>query len=75
MQDSNTTTTGVDEVFVGIDWGGSYHQLCAVSRTGQRLGQVRLSHDVAGLQQLDAELARLGSCLPVSLERSEGLLV
>lgn len=75
MQDSNTATTGVDDVFVGVDWGGSHHQLCVVSRTGQRLRQVRLGHDVAGLHQLDDELARLGSCLPVSLERSEGLLV
>ncbi len=76
MQDSNTTPQGAaDEVFVGLDWGGSHHQLCAVSRTGQRLRQVRLGHDVAGLQQLDSELGRLGSCLPVSLERSEGLLV
>jgi transposase len=75
MQDSNTTTTSADEVFIGVDWGGSHHQLCAVSSTGQRLRQIRLGHDVAGLHQLDTELARLGSCLPVSLERSEGLLV
>ena len=46
MQDSNTTPPGAaDEVFVGVDWGGSHHQLCAVSRTGQRLRQVRLGHD------------------------------
>lgn len=76
MQDRNTTPpAAADEVFVGVDWGGSHHQLCAVSQTGQRLRQVRLGHDVAGLQQLDAELTRLGSCLPVSVERSEGLLV
>jgi transposase len=76
MQNNNTTSPdGADEVFVGLDWGGSHHQLCVVSRTGQRLRQVRLGHDVAGLQQLDSELSRLGSCLPVSLERSEGLLV
>ncbi len=76
MQDSNTTPPAVvDEVFVGVDWGGSHHQLCAVSSAGQRLRQVRLGHDVAGLQQLDAELTRLGNCLPVSVERSEGLLV
>jgi transposase len=75
MQDSNTTTTCVDEVFVGVDWGGSHHQLCAVSRTGQRLRQVRLGHDVAGLQPARQRARPLGSCLPVSLERSEGLLV
>ncbi len=67
-----TPPTAADEVFVGVDWGGSHHQLCAVSHTGQRLRQVRLGHDVAGLQQLDTELARLGRCLPVSLERPKG---
>ena len=36
MQDSNTMDPRVDEVFVGIDWGGSHHQLCAVNATGQR---------------------------------------
>src|SRR5919112_3227026 len=75
MESSNTTDLGVDEVFVGIDWGASHHQLCAVNATGQRQRQVRLSHDVAGLNQLDAELAPLGTGLPVCVERAEGLLV
>jgi transposase len=75
MQNSNTIKPGVDEVFVGIDWGASHHQLCAVNATGQRLRQVRLSHDVAGLAQLDAELAQLGASLPICVERSEGLLI
>jgi transposase len=75
MQDSNTMDPRGDEVFVGIDWGGSHHQLCAVNATGQRQRQVRVSHDVAGLDQLDAELARLGPGLPICVERAEGLLV
>jgi hypothetical protein len=35
-------------VFVGIDWGGSYHQLCVVDAAGTRRRQIRLAHDVAG---------------------------
>lgn len=34
-----------------------------------------MTHDVAGLADLDAELARFGNRLPVAVERSEGLLV
>src|SRR4051794_23117772 len=75
MEDSNTMNSRVDEVFVGIDWGASHHQLCAVNATGKRQREVRLSHDVAGLNQLDAELAQLGSGLPICVERSEGLLI
>ena len=75
MGSENTIKLGVDEVFVGIDWGASHHQLCAVNNSGQRIRQVRLSHDVAGLAQLDAELAQLGTGLPICVERAEGLLV
>ncbi|WP_448642866.1 IS110 family transposase [Geodermatophilus sp. URMC 63] len=75
MQNSNTIDLGVDEVFIGIDWGASHHQLCAVNATGQRIRQVRLGHDVAGLNQLDAELAGLGTGLPICVERAEGLLI
>jgi transposase len=72
---NSRTTPGIDEVFVGIDWGATHHQLCAVDSRGQRLRQVRLGHDVSGLDRLDAELAQLGVGLPICLERSEGLLV
>jgi hypothetical protein len=75
LRNSDTIKPGGDEVFVGIDWGASHHQLCAVNATGQRQRQVRLRHDVAGLNQLDAELAQLGTGLPICVERSEGLLV
>src|SRR5512132_3648219 len=62
-------------VFVGIDWGGSHHQLCVVDAAGARRRQVRLAHDVAGLAELDRELAKFGARLPVAVERAEGLLV
>lgn len=61
--------------FAGIDWGGSHHQLCVVDASGKRRSQLRVTHDVGGLADLDAELARFGNRLPVAVERSEGLLV
>jgi hypothetical protein len=38
-----------------------------------RRRQVRLAHDVAGLAELDRELAKFGTQLPVAVERAEGL--
>lgn len=61
--------------FAGIDWGGSHHQLCVVDDRGRRQTQLRVTHDVAGLAALDAELARYGASVPVAVERAEGLLV
>lgn len=61
--------------FVGIDWGGSEHQLCVLDTTGARLTQQRVTHDVAGLAELDTALARHGTALPIAVERAEGLLV
>jgi hypothetical protein len=61
--------------FAGIDWGGSHHQLCILDNSGKRLAQLRVTHDVAGLADLDTELARHSAVLPIALERSEGLLV
>ena len=68
-------TTGGWNTFAGIDWGGSHHQLCVVDAGGRRRSGRRVTHDVAGLADLDAELARFGPRLPVAVERSEGLLV
>lgn len=62
-------------VFAGIDWGGEHHQLCVVDATGKRLTQLRVTHNVAGLADLDAELHRFGARAPIAIERSEGLLV
>jgi transposase len=67
--------TDGQDVFVGIDWGASHHQLCVVDTAGARRRQIRLGHDVAGLAQLDRWLAKLGERLPVAVERAEGLLV
>jgi len=62
-------------VFAGVDWGGEHHQLCIVDRSGRRLTETRLRHDVAGLAELHRHLARHGARLPIAVERAEGLLV
>jgi transposase len=62
-------------VFAGLDWGGEHHQLCIVGAGGERLAQLRVSHDVAGLAELGQELGRFGARLPIAVERAEGLLV
>lgn len=62
-------------VFAGIDWGGEHHQLCVVDHDGKKLLQLRVTHDVAGLAELDRQLRRYGARLPIAIERSEGLLV
>jgi transposase len=62
-------------VFAGIDWGEAHHQLCVVDADGTQRSQLRVAHDVAGLEDLDTELVRFGPRLPIALERSDGLLV
>lgn len=71
----NNSVTQTPVLFVGIDWGGSEHQVCVLDLAGSKLREVRLGHDVQGLQRLDDELARFGAGLPIAVERAEGLLV
>lgn len=66
-------STAIDgEVFAGIDWGGSFHQVCLVDSAGRVLAQRRVGHDVAGLAELDEILSGRPR---VAIERAEGLLV
>lgn len=61
--------------FAGIDWGGDHHQLCVVDPNGDTLLEKRVTHDVAGLKELDSYLTCFASTMPIAIERSEGLLV
>jgi hypothetical protein len=61
--------------FAGVDWGGSFHQLCVLSTAGAVVAQQRVDHDVAGLTLLASQLAGLGAPVKVAIERAEGLLV
>jgi transposase len=60
--------------FAGIDWGGTFHQLCVVDDVGERILQRKISHDVAGLAELDTLLDRFPD-IKIAIERAEGLLV
>jgi transposase len=64
-----------DGVFAGIDWGGSFHQVCLIDAAGTVRLQRRITHDVTGLAELDHLLAAQAGDLKVAIERAEGLLV
>jgi hypothetical protein len=63
------------DLFAGVDWGGSFHQLCVLDSGGTRLVQRRIVHDVDGLESLAVQLAGFGVEVLVAIERAEGLLV
>lgn len=64
-------------MFVGIDWGGSEHQLCAVDQGGEVIANSRVEHTVAGLSQIDSFITVAARVAPVicAIKRGEGLLV
>ena len=51
-------STAAEGVFVGIDWGNSHHQLCILDSEGQLVEQGRVTHDVAGISELQSRLRR-----------------
>jgi transposase len=69
------TSPPVEHTFAGIDWGGSFHQLCLLNPDGTLLLQRKLSHDVAGLAELDRLLSGAPRPPKVAIERGEGILV
>ena len=66
---------GSSVLFAGVDWGGSFHQLCVLDADGVVLLQQRIIHDVAGLKLLAERLSHFGLEVCVAIERAEGLLV
>jgi transposase len=75
LDSSAVESTGANGVFVGIDWGNSHHQLCVIDGAGRLVEQGKLTHDVAGIGELQIRLGRCGAIIGVAIERSEGLLV
>jgi transposase len=64
-----------DGLFIGLDWGNAHHQLCVVDGAGRVVEQAKLTHDLAGLRELQTRLRRRGEVVGVAIERGEGLLV
>lgn len=71
----STESSTSNEVFAGIDWGGSFHQLCVLDAAGRVLSQRRITHDVTGLAQMGQILRSQTGHMRVAIERSEGILV
>ena len=74
----HNTSTSASEVFAGIDWGGSFHQICLINTQGDVIVQQRVQHDIAGLTELDRLLLvhrHAAGRLRVAIERADGLLV
>lgn len=75
LDSSAVESVAANGVFVGVDWGNSHHQLCVVDGAGHLVEQGKVTHDVAGIRDLQVRLGRRGAIVGVAIERSEGLLV
>ncbi|MGO1592410.1 MAG: IS110 family transposase [Ancrocorticia sp.] len=64
-----------EQYFAGIDWGGSFHQLCVIDSAGKSLIQKRYYHTAEGLAALEKTLKGFSGTVLMAIERSEGLLV
>ena len=62
-------------MFGGVDWGGSFHQLCVLNGDGTLVISQRIMHDVAGLAALGEILGSVAQPVLLAIERAEGLLV
>jgi transposase len=67
------------DIFCGIDWAESHHDIALVDHDGQLLAHQRISDDAAGLARLLELLAEHGDTpddpVPVAIETPRGLLV
>ncbi|GAA2125208.1 IS110-like element IS117 family transposase [Kitasatospora saccharophila] len=67
------------EIFCGIDWAESHHDVALVDGTGQLLAKRRITDDAAGYRLLLDLLAEYGDSpeepVPVAIETGRGLLV
>jgi transposase len=66
------------ELFVGLDWATTAHQICCVDPAGQIVKQLAVPHSGAGLAQLGRELLSLGvpaARMAVAIERPDGAIV
>jgi transposase len=60
--------------FAGLDWASTTHALCVLDERGGVVERFEISHDAAGLGELQRRLRHVGSP-PVAIERPSGLLV
>lgn len=69
--------------FAGIDWADQHHDVVVIDAAGARVGQLRVPHSAAGVQQLvswlrqlgNGEVARCPDQLACLIETSHGVLI
>jgi len=63
--------------YAGIDWATTAHAACVVDERGRVVGQWRVAHSAAGLQELCERLATVvaPTALAVAVEQAAGVLV
>jgi transposase len=61
--------------YAGLDWGGESHAVCVVDDRGQVVTRFEIAHDAAGIAELRRALAKVGTDVPVAIERPTGLVV
>jgi transposase len=67
--------------FAGIDWADQHHDVVVIDAAGQRVGQLRVPHSAAGVDQLIAWLRQIGdiaTCpehLACLIETTHGVLI
>jgi len=64
-------------LFCGIDWAQEEHSICVIDENGRVRARFRAAHSAAGIEELLAQLRRLGdpAQLPIAIERPTGALV
>jgi len=64
-------------LFGGIDWAQEEHAVCVIDEDGRVRARFRAAHSAAGIEEMLAQLRRLGdpAQLPIAIERPTGALV
>jgi len=60
--------------FAGLDWASRNHAVCIINRRGAVCEQLAVTHDAAGLAQLQRRLIHYGRP-PIAIERPSGIVV
>jgi len=60
--------------FAGLDWASRTHSVCIIDERGTVCEQLEVTHDAAGLVQLQRRLTHYGRP-PVAIERPSGMVV
>lgn len=61
--------------WVGVDWGGTSHRVCALDEQGKEVDAFETPHTAEGLAELTGRLSRAGAVAGVAVETTRSLVV